>query len=273
MRGRNLLVIGLSETASAVAHALGGAGVRVALAAGEPPKVHRRRMSLADVWWDGVAELDGLRCLAWPKERIARGDWPEGAAAFLRLDPAAALDLRAWDAAVDARLAKRAPPLRLCGRAPVAVGCGPGHVAGATCDFAVETQWGARLGAVIEAGPTAALAGEPRAIEGVGRERIVYAPVAGRLEVLRDIGAAVAAGETVARIGAQAVAAPLTGTLRGMLRDGIEVSPGDKLCEVDPRPPARAVFAGIGQRPAAIAAGVMQALARIRSNHEEQVAS
>lgn len=77
--------------------------------------------------------------------------------------------------------------------------------------------------------------------------------------MLRDIGDPVATGETVARIADHPVAAPIAGTLRGMLRDGIAVEARDKICEVDPRPAALAVFTAIGQRPAAIAAGVAQA--------------
>lgn len=85
------------------------------------------------------------------------------------MEPDEALGILPWSFAIDARLAKRGVRLRLIGRACVTIGCGPGHVAGETCDYAIETQWGDRLGAVINAGPTAVLAGEPRAIEGVGR--------------------------------------------------------------------------------------------------------
>lgn len=259
-----VLVLGLSEAASAVAHRLHRAGLAVALAAHAPPKVHRRAMAFADAWWDGTAALAGLACVAVAPDRLATGDWPRGRIPLLRLPPEAALALRPWPVAVDARLAKRAAPLALRGRAGLAIGCGPGHVAGGTCDLAVETRWGDDLGAVIARGPTAALAGEPRPIEGIGRERIVYAACAGPLTALRAIGDPVGRGEILARIGAEPVAAPIAGTLRGILRDGIAVAPGDKLCEIDPRPPDRAVFRGIGARPAAIAAGVARAIARGR---------
>lgn len=268
MTGRTALVLGQSEAASATAHRLHRGGWRVALAADAPPKVHRRRMAFADAWWDGSAVLEGTACIRLSPERIARQGCAMGVVPFLALAPEAALGVLPWAVAVDARLAKRSPPLRLRGRAALTIGCGPGHIAGETCDLAIETQWGERLGAVIAAGPTAALAGEPRAIEGIGRERIVYAPVAGVLRALRDIGDPVAAGETVARIGETGIAAPIGGTLRGMLRDGLEVAQGDKLLEVDPRPAHLAIFAGIGQRPAMIAGGVARAIEMTRRRHE-----
>lgn len=268
MTGRTALVLGLSEAASATAHRLHSSGWRVALAADTPPKVHRRKMSFADVWWDGSAVLNGVACLRLAPEQMSRQGCPMGIIPFVALTPEAAFDLRPWAVMVDARLAKRAAPLPLRGCAALTIGCGPGHIAGETCDLAIETQWGERLGAVIAGGPTAALAGEPRAIDGVGRERIVYAPVWGVLKALRDIGDPVAAGETVARIGDIGIAAPIGGTLRGMLRDGHEVERGDKLIEVDPRPAHLAIFTGIGQRPAMIAEGVARAIEMTHRRHQ-----
>lgn len=268
MTGSTALVLGMSEAASATAHRLHREGWIVALAADAPPKVHRRKMSFADAWWDGSSVLQGAVCVRLAPEQISRRDCPMGVIPFVALTPEASFDLLPWAVAVDARLAKRSAPLRLQGRAALAIGCGPGHIAGETCDLAIETQWGERLGAVITAGPTAALAGEPRAIEGVGRERIVYAPVRGVLKALRAIGDPVAAGETVARIGDTGIAAPIGGTLRGMLRDGLEVAAGDKLLEVDPRPTHLAIFTGIGQRPAMIAEGVARAIEMTHRRHQ-----
>ncbi|MFN3293345.1 MAG: hypothetical protein ACK4S2_12590 [Gemmobacter sp.] len=254
------MIFGLSEAASAVVHRLHRDGWAVVLAADAPPKVHRRKMALADVWWDGTAVLAGAVCVRITTEQFQGKYYPTGVIPFVAIGSEKALDLVSWAVAVDARLAKRGAPLRLRGRVPLSIGCGPGHVAGQTCDIAIETQWGPDLGAVIARGPTAALAGEPRAIDGVGRVRIVYARVAGPLTVLRDIGDQVTAGEIVARIADHPVAAPITGTLRGMLRDGIAVEASDKVCEVDPRPASLAVFSGIGQRPATIAEGVARAI-------------
>jgi len=164
---------------------------------------------------------------------------------------ALALGLLSWLVAIDARLAKWGAPLALRGQVALSIGCGPGHVAGLTCDVAVETRWGDDLGAVILCGPTATLADEPRAIDGIGD------PVAG--------------GDIVARIGAYPVAAPICGTLRGMLRGGIAGEVKDKLCEVDPRPEGLAVFTGIGQRPAAIAEGVARAIDRAQSRISDAI--
>jgi xanthine dehydrogenase accessory factor len=104
------------------------------------------------------------------------------------------------------------------------------------------------------------LAGEPRAIDGVGRERIVYAPVAGVLRSDLQIGEPVKAGTIVAKIDEMSLRAPISGTLRGLTRPGVSVARGDKLLEVDPRPPERAGFSGLGERPRRIAEGVALAI-------------
>lgn len=105
---------------------------------------------------------------------------------------------------------------------------------------------------------TLPLSGEPRPIEGVGRERNVYAPASGILRSELSIGDSVRAGLQVASLDGQPIRAPISGTLRGLVRSGTPVLRGDKIVEVDPRPPERASFRGLGERPRRIAAGVAQ---------------
>ena len=190
---------------------------------------------------------------------------PAGVIPVYRLAAPVAVRLLFADILIDARLAKREAPPDLRALALLTIGCGPGHVAGkgagATCHLAIETGWGPDLGRVLQDGPTRPLAGAPRAIEGVGRERIVYAPAGGVLHATSGIGAPVTMGEEVGRIGDLPFAAPIAGTIRGLMRPGLTLRPGDKVLEIDPRPPARALFTGPGARPTAIAQGILAAVA------------
>jgi xanthine dehydrogenase accessory factor len=61
-RDHPVLVQGLGEVASAVAHVLWTAGFDVALQANAPPLAHRRKMAFADACWEGSAVLDVLIC-------------------------------------------------------------------------------------------------------------------------------------------------------------------------------------------------------------------
>jgi xanthine dehydrogenase accessory factor len=170
------------------------------------------------------------------------------------------LESAAWSALIDARMRKRAVPEKQRGTAPLTIGLGPNFVAGETVDLAIETSWGDRLGAVIETGPTEPLPGEPRAIGGVARARLVYAPVASCFRTSGQIGDRVAENEVVATIGSVALPAPLTGIIRGLTRSGVRVTAGAKVIEVDPRGNSVAAF-GLGERPRRIAEGVLRALA------------
>ena len=103
------------------------------------------------------------------------------------------------------------------------------------------------------------LRGEPRPIAGHARDRYVYAPVAGTLRTACANGQSVAAGEIVARIDGTPLTAPLGGVLRGLTHDGVRVAAGTKVIEIGPRGDP-ALVRGIGERPARIADGVLEAI-------------
>jgi len=258
------IVLGSGDVGSAVAHALHGAGCAVVLIDEADPAWPRRGMAFVDAWYFGNAELDGVtacfcasvRSLPVVLERaemVAATTWSwRGVAAAL--DPAVV---------IDARVAKRSPPARLKPHAPsplLTVGLGPGYRVGEHVDLAIETAWGERLGALVETGGTLPLAGEPRTLGGVGRERFVYAPLSGRFHTRARIGDAVTAGQPVAALEGASIVAPVAGVLRGLTARGARVSPGQKVVEIDPRGEPALCF-GIGERPRRIAAGVLEALA------------
>jgi xanthine dehydrogenase accessory factor len=70
---------------------------------------------------------------------------------------------------------KHEEPEAQLGLAEVTVGLGPSLVAGRHGDVVVETSWDL-LGAIITAGASRPLAGEPRELGGHARDRYVYAP-------------------------------------------------------------------------------------------------
>jgi xanthine dehydrogenase accessory factor len=255
-----VLVRGSGDVGSAVAVVLQRAGYGVAIHEVAAPAAPRRGMALADAVFDGECSLDGVLArrvtLAALPSALSEGSFVAVAVESLEAVLAA---LGGVDVLVDARMRKRATPERQIGLAPLTIGLGPNVVAGETADLAIETQWGDELGAVLRAGATRSLGGEPRSFEGVGRERFVYAPVGGVLRTSASIAQRVRAGEIVATIGASQLAAPLDGILRGLTHDGVAVEQGAKVLEVDPRgDPSKVV--GLGARPRRIADGVLRAI-------------
>jgi xanthine dehydrogenase accessory factor len=213
-------------------------------------------MAFADAIFDGRAELEGIEAV--------RIDDVNGAFTAAHLIPVTTLEfplvlirLRP-DVLVDARMRKREHPESQRGLAPLTIGLGPNFTAGVTVDIAVETSWDG-LGRVITTGRAHDLAGEPREIAGHGRDRYVYAPTDGIFSTKANIGDRVAAGELVAQIGTTFLHAPLTGALRGLTHDGVPVTTGTKVIEVDPRSRVAEVR-GVAERPRRIAEGVLAAL-------------
>jgi len=264
--GRSVaIVLGSGDVGSAVALSLHRAGLAVVLCDEADPAWSRRGMALTNAWYVGSAELDGeaaVFCasvksipavLARPR-LIAATTWSWRGVA----------ETFAATALVDARMRKRRDGDDLRAGAPgglLAIGLGPGFVAGGNTDIAVETAWGDRLGTVLTSGATLPFAGEPRLLGGAGRERFVYSPVAGRFATDCRIAARVRGGEVVGAVGTRTIVAPLDGVLRGLAARGARVAEGTKIVEVDPRGDPALCY-GTGERPRAIAAGVVAALAQ-----------
>lgn len=255
-----VLVRGTGDVGSAVTHRLYMLGASVILHDRPAPHHMRRGMAFADALFDGVAVLDGVpsrRALTIDDVRRqldANDDVPvsDGPLDELLagLRPAAV---------VDARMRKRATSEDQRELAPTVIGLGPGFVAAGNCTLAIETAWGPDLGTVVDEGSTSALAGEPRLLGDVGRERFIYAPHDGLWRTARRIGERVSAGQVVGHLGEDPVFAPLTGALKGLSHDTAAIVGGQKIIEIDPRPEAE-VF-GLGKRPGEIACGVARALA------------
>lgn len=264
-----VVIRGVNDIASAVAHRLFLNGAAVVVHEREQPSVSRRGMAFADAIFAGRAELAGVTA-------VLVTDLTQVLPLLTAREtiPVAVAELSALLAAVrpavlvDARMRKRAIPETQRGLAPLTIGLGPNFVAGETVDLAIETAWGADLGTVVARGPTRPLAGEPRPLAGHGRDRYVYAPAAGVFRTHRRVGEAIMAGEIVAYLDALPLSAPLDGVLRGLTHDGVPVASGTKVIEVDPRG-ADAAVKGIGERPDRIANGVLNALSMWRASRRK----
>lgn len=255
-----ILVKGAGDVGSAVAHALHRAGYPVVLVEGAEPSTARRGMSFAEAVFGGRAELESVAAVRVDAPDGARQVLEEGRAIPLYVgDPDDVRDALGPAVMVDARMRKRERPEVQISEAPLTIGLGPGFRAGETTHLAVETSWGPSLGAVLESGGTEAYTGQPREVLGHGRERYGYAPRAGVWRTTLEIGDGVRAGQALGRIDDAELRAVIDGVVRGITRDGVRVSAGAKVADVDPRG-ERAEVSGIAERPRRIAEGVLAAV-------------
>jgi xanthine dehydrogenase accessory factor len=257
-------VKGAGDLATGVMHRLVRAGFLVMATELPEPTVVRRTVSFAEAISQGEMTVEGVTAqLACSKEGIvailAGGQVP------VAVDPDGIL-VKAMQPTVlvEATLSKYNSGITL-DDAPIVIALGPGYEAGRDVHAVVETNRGHNLGRVYYQGYAEPNTGVPGAIGGYTLERLLRAPVAGRLYGTHEIGDMVQVGETVAEVKTDdegdkiPVIAAIPGILRGLLRDGLHVTPGMKVGDIDPRAAREHCFT-ISDKSRAVGGGVLEAI-------------
>jgi xanthine dehydrogenase accessory factor len=263
-KGQRVLVAvkGAGDLATGVMHRLFRAGFAVMATELSQPTVLRRTVAFAEAVTQGQMTVEGVTaCRANAVEEIqaalVNGFVP------IVVDPDGIL-LRQFQpqVLVEATLSKYNTGITI-NDAPIVIALGPGYEAGKDVHAVIETNRGHNLGRVYLEGCTEPDTGVPGTIGGYARERLLRAPCAGRLYGVRQIGARVQAGETVAVVQSDDsvfhITATISGILRGLVRDGLMVNTGMKVGDIDPRAEREHCFT-ISDKSRAAAGGVLEAI-------------
>lgn len=254
---RTILVRGAGDLATGVIIKLHNAGYNVIATEVGTPTVIRSTVSFAEAMFSGSAVVEGVEAvrISEPAERFAVFD--EGKVPVIEDPGLRTLSEISPLIVVDAILAKRnlGTSREL---APYVIALGPGFTAGVDCDVVIETNRGHELGRIITSGTAAVNTGVPGIIAGHGAERVVRAPAEGIWRAVHRIGDVVEQGETIAYAGDVPVPATITGLIRGMLHDGITVTPGFKCGDIDPRG-AGVDYTHVSDKARCIAGAVLEA--------------
>jgi xanthine dehydrogenase accessory factor len=253
---------GAGDLATGVIHRLSRAGFAVMATELPQPRVLRRSVAFAEAVALGEMTVEGVTaCRASSLDEIqaalARGLVP------LVVDPKGTM-LRQMQprVLVEATLSKYNSGITM-DDAPIVIALGPGYEAGKDVHAVIETNRGHNLGRVYLQGCAEPNTGVPGMIGGYGIERILRAPCAGTLYGLRQIGDQVQEGEAVAVVNADDSSMPITaaisGILRGLVRDGLPVSRGMKVGDIDPRAVREHCFT-ISDKSRAVGGGVLEAI-------------
>lgn len=253
------LVLGGGDVGSAVAHFLYTRGGRVLISEREGSAHARRGMAFTDALFDGRVELDGVLAQHVASIEGVRTCWARGTCIpVATLAEHLLVAAIGFDVVIDATMRRDAVRADLRAMAPLTIGLGPGYTPGVNCHAAVETQWGEDMGRALFDQPAAARSGGPRPLDGVRHERFVAAPHAGTWRTACELGRIVECGEMLGELEGVGIAAPIAGRVRGISRDGIHIRQGQRILEIDPRQSPE--IEGLGERPRAIAAGVLDIL-------------
>jgi xanthine dehydrogenase accessory factor len=136
---------------------------------------------------------------------------------------------------------------------------GPGFTAGKDVHIVIETNRGNNLGKMILKGSAEPDTGIPGEIGGYTIERLLRTMKKGAFHPQRSIGERVNKGAVVAVVEDFPVIAKISGVVRGLLRDGVEVKKGMKVGDIDPRGKREVCFM-ISDKARAIGGGVLEAI-------------
>jgi xanthine dehydrogenase accessory factor len=253
---------GAGDLATGVIHRLTRAGFAVMATELPQPTVLRRTIAFAEAVTLGQMTVEGLTAVRASsadeiQEALARGFVP------IVVDPDGTM-LRQMQprVLVEATLSKYNSGITP-DDAPIVIALGPGYEAGKDVHAVIETNRGHNLGRVYLQGCAEPDTGVPGTIGGYSVERLLRAPRTGMLYGVRQIGDQVQVGETVAVVnsddGSMPVTAAISGILRGLVRDGLHVSAGMKVGDIDPRAVREHCFT-ISDKSRAVGGGVLEAI-------------
>jgi xanthine dehydrogenase accessory factor len=235
-----ILVLGVGEFASAVAHRLFKARFRVLMTEDQPLLELRRYTSFSRVFEKGACEVEGV-----PARQVvvtdALGQIDRGGIPILSVDARSAVDVLNPEILVDARDAWRLA-LEAESRGGIKVGdvsliiaATPRFTIGDDCDMAVVIHRGHDLGRAVTnaTDKTADIARELEAAAGPSPVLEAVSAEGGLFKPLKRIGDQVAAGEALAEVGEERIASEEGGMVKGLLQSGVLVPEGCVVAEID----------------------------------------
>lgn len=234
LTGDILCVRGGGDLATGVVQKLARSGMRVVVLETAQPTVIRRTVALAVAAVEGEARVEDILCRRVDSCAQLVLCWEQGIVPLL-IDPECrCLEELRPHGLIDAIIAKRNLGTHRA-MAAVTLALGPGFRAPEEVDGVIETMRGHDLGRLVLDGEALPNTGTPGVIGGAGAQRVVHAPVGGTVRHVRAIGDKVEAGEPLFYIGDTPVPSPLTGLLRGLIAQGVQIPKGMKAADVDPR--------------------------------------
>ena len=252
------LIRGAGDLASGIALRLWHSGISVVMTDLPRPTVIRRTVSFADAITSGTMTVEDVTArfaadAQQAKELLAQGVIPVLADPECRCREALEPDV-----IVDAILAKRNLGTHITD-AGIVIGVGPGFTAGEDCHAVVETMRGHTLGRAIYRGSALPNTNIPGLVGGFAGERVLRAPADGVFTGVKKIRDLVQEGDIVGYVADEPMRATISGVLRGLLADGVEVKCGMKSGDVDPR--AEVSYCDtVSDKANAVAGGVLEVI-------------
>ena len=235
MRHNDLVIIrGGGDLATGVAQKFYRSGIPVLILETAKPTTIRTNVALSSAVYDGATTVEDMDAVKISNPEEWKQCFDEGKIPVLVDENCESVDILKPICVVDAIISKIGTDTSTK-MAPITIAMGPGFEAGKNVDAVIETMRGHDLGRLILKGKAMDDTGVPGEVGGQSLKRVVHAPNEGKVIPYLHIGDVAKRGEPILKVGNTEVAAPFMGLIRGMIRDGILVSDGMKIADIDPR--------------------------------------
>lgn len=234
-----IIVRGGGDIATGIIRSLHHSGFKVLVLETEMPTTIRRLVAVSSAVYEKKYKVETMYAELVENIEEVEKIWDENRIPVLIDANADCLNYFKPEILIDAVLAKKNPGTKRS-MAKFTIGIGPGFEAGKDVDVVIETMRGHKLGRIIENGAALPNTGIPGLIAGHDKDRVIHSPATGTLKIIKDITSKVEKKEIIALIQNKnkeivEISSPISGTVRGMIKDGFPVSKGLKIADIDPR--------------------------------------
>lgn len=253
-----VVIRGGGDIATGVAHRLHRSGFKVLILEIDKPTVIRSTVSFAQAIFEDQTIVEGVKAIKISEKEEIFKCWESNVIPIMIDENLSILKEIRADVLVDAILAKKNLGTSR-DLAPITIGLGPGFKSGVDVDVVIETNRGHYLGSLIFEGFAEPNSGIPGIINGYGKERVIKSPVHGTMKHVSKIRDMVKKDQIIAYVDDTPVRATIGGVLRGLIMEGLEVSEGFKIADIDPRG-IKEYCDTISEKARAIGGGVLEAI-------------
>lgn len=229
-----VVIRGGGDLATGVAEVLYQSGFKILILDIEKPSSIRRSVCFSEAIYDGVAKVENIICKKVENENEIEKCWNEKIIPIMVDEKGEIIKKIKPNVVVDSIIAKKNLGTTK-EMAPITIALGDGFEAGKDVDIVVETMRGHNLGRVITSGRAMKNTGIPGEIKGVSKDRVIYSLANGRFSSVKKIGDTVQKDEIIGYVGDVEIRGKISGVLRGIIREGYEVTENMKIGDIDPR--------------------------------------
>lgn len=229
-----VVIRGGGDLATGVAEVLYQSGFKILILDIEKPSSIRRSVCFSEAIYDGVTKVENIICKKVENENEIEKCWNEKIIPIMVDEKGEIIKKIKPDVVVDSIIAKKNLGTTK-DMAPITIALGDGFEAGKDVDIVVETMRGHNLGRIITSGRAMKNTGIPGEIKGVSKDRVIYSLANGIFSSVKKIGDTVQKDEIIGYVGNVEIRGKISGVLRGIIREGYEVTENMKIGDIDPR--------------------------------------